>query len=344
MKTKPVATPIQAYIINHDNRDIVQAFKASQTGAIGRLLRGILEELGNDTFVSNASLIEDFKIDDKIIDFQLEGFTTIDSKFSFYVENENDIKQVLNDLAAENKHKKLTLWASQNINTFQQSMPRQTYKMVISGLVSEIIDFISLSFIEYIESMIEINGIGKPNKGSEDKEKVVLFLAASTLEVASLGHTLANQLGYKPSMHEAIAANDPQTIQLHTNFFTDNLVKIRAYFGFLAHTTDQSVQQLLKQVCAVSSYKTINLQALQQIMEYGVPANEKSDYGAHVIVKYINNDIHLKFMDFLDAYQSADGVDTTTKPLITNDDIRTQAYNEGYAKAKADMLLLFNQL
>lgn len=344
--TKAVATPVQAYIANNLNVKTLKDFKDSiPSEDLEHVFMGVLKTIDSDTFVSGASLIEDFRNQNMVIDFQFEGFTTNESRLAFHDQYEAEIQRIVLRWVNDDNDNNLGEWLYRLHVHFpenQRSQKRDYAKLaedwlygdlsdqdrdlIASAMVCEIIEVLASNLMGHIERIVDKEGVGTPNHKSKNKEQVLLFLASRNLATASIAHCLVNRLSYRYFVEDckAVANNEErktawylalESEQACAEFFEQHHPKIMSYFKLLGCTshTPLSLNQFLARIHRESGIKGITAEQVQEIMQNNDSDHEEYGRVAEFLIEYIHNDMRHQFINFVENHLGETIVEVNTK-------------------------------
>lgn len=344
--TKAVATPVQAYIANNLNIKILNDFKESIPNEdLEHVFMGVLKTIDSDTFVSGAALIEDFRNQDMVIDFQFEGFTTNESRLAFHDQYEAEIQRIVLRWVKDDNHTNLGEWLYRLHAHFPENelsqkrdytklaedwlyggLSVQDRDLIASAMVCEIIEVLASNLMGHIERVVDKEGVGTTNHKSKNKEQVLLFLASRNLATASIAHCLCNRLSYRYFVEDcrAVANNQERNTvwafaleseQACAEFFEQHHPKIVSYFKLLgcASNVSLSLNQFLARIHKESGIKGITSEQVQEVMLNNDSDHEEYGRVAEFLVKYIHNDMRHQFINFVENHLGETIVEVSTK-------------------------------
>ena len=370
--TKAVAKPIPAYIANYIN---VQNFKESiQSEDLERVLMGVLEIIDSNAVVSSASLIENFRNQGTVVDFQFEGFTTTESRLAFHAQYEAEIQRIILRWVHADIHNNLGEWLERILAHFPENerskkrdftklaedwlhgeLSDQDRDLIASAMVCEVIEVLACDLMGYIERTVDEEGGGLTNTKSKNKEQAALFLANRNLATASIAHCLVDQLScnYFVEDCKAVANNKKrdttwacalESEQACAEFFDQHHPKIINYFELSGGALDVSLSlnQFLGQIHKESGIKGITAEQVQEVMQNNDSDHEEYGQVAEFLIKFIHNDMRHQFIDFVENHLGETIMEVSTKDIKLESSLNLKAQVQdliNYYKDDCNMVL-----
>lgn len=327
----PTPTPVQVYIITHEERELVRGFRASLDTNSNRISRDLISILGEDRFVSNAIFIENHlsshEHHDRRYIQMLDGFTTTDAHLSFYRSVQKQVLTFTNN-EAQLQNISLGEWLKDLVTRFDTNSPLKdisnerlevllnyqeindsNHDLLVSVVAIEILDIFCKNFISFIKQSIEEEEKAKKVSVRTDKGLTILFLSAQPLPIASIGHCIVNHVDYDGFVINAKLLTDTNKRKdgwvvgfsnenSHINFFKEHHPKIKAWFEHI-----MLVEGLdLMSIDALKRFAPPQFDELRDALRGVILNNDNScriyPAIAKAAVLYLNEKISADFIEF----------------------------------------------
>lgn len=324
----PTPTPVQVYIITHEERDLVRRFRASLDSNNNRVARELINTLGENRFVAHASFIDSHFSEQKRKDIQmLDGFVTVNTHLDFYKGIQDQVLNFTNN-EAQAQNVSLGEWLKCVAVRFDSSSPLKdmsdgklevlfnhqeindsNYDLLVSAVAVETLIIFCKKFIAFIQHSIEEEEKAKKVSVRTDKGLTVLFLSVQPLPVARIGHCIVNHVDYDGFVINAKLLTDAEKRKdgwvvgfsnedSYVNFFTEHHPKIKAWFEHIMLTDGLD----LMSINALKRFVPPQFDALRDALRSVILDNNDSykiyPSIAKAAVLYLNEKISADFIEF----------------------------------------------
>lgn len=323
----PTPTPTQGYIITHNTQDLVRGFRSYLDGNDSRIARDLINVLGKERFVANASFIENRRVESKGAAFQLDGFTTHAAHLDFYEAIQEQVVSFAESQAQE-QGISIEVWLKVVSNRFDSNSPLKdidgkhlatlfnyqeindpNHDLLWSAVSVEVLEIFCGKFIAFVEQEIEDEMKAKRITIRTDKGLTILFLSSLPLEIARIAHCIVNHVDYDGFVTNAGLLTDLtqrkdgwvigfSNKDTTVNFFKAHQPKIKEWLEYITLMSNENLLSLLGSIDTLKPFIPNQIEVLRRVILNNDTSCKEYEGIAQAIVIYLNEKISADFIEF----------------------------------------------